>query len=113
MPLGAVHTNERLARSDSRASETLAVQQSMSASTKHQSPGAPSISVIGAPGETLVDETSVSASSPAKDFRNFRKRYANQDGGRAVSADSGSSAGHGDAPQRGSAANVSDIEWEV
>src|SRR5258708_34307734 len=84
MPLGAVHTNERLARSDSRASETLAGQQRMSAPTKPQSPGAPSISVIGASGETLVDETSVSASSPAKDFRNFRKRYANQDTDRNV-----------------------------
>jgi hypothetical protein len=39
------------------------------------------ISVIRAPGETLVGETLVTASSLRRNFRNFRKRYANSDGG--------------------------------
>jgi hypothetical protein len=36
------------------------------------------------PGETLVAETLVTASSLRRNFRNFRKRYANQDGGRTL-----------------------------
>jgi hypothetical protein len=45
------------------------------------STGASGIPVIGAPGETLVGETLVTAESLRGNSRNFRKRYANQDGG--------------------------------
>jgi hypothetical protein len=36
---------------------------------------------MSAPGETLVAVTLVTAASLRRNFRNFRKRYANQDGG--------------------------------
>src|SRR6266853_1250843 len=66
------------------ASVSLAQPQEHEDSRQGPVTRASGISVIGAPDETLVGETLVSGGNLRRNFRNFRKRYANQDGGRNV-----------------------------